>query len=200
MSERRLVISEDAYHQALGSLTTYLEALGVDLNDEVLRDTPRRMLDGHLELLAGTSEDPAAVLADTFPAGHEEMVMVRNLQFSSICEHHFLPFMGRAQVAYIPNASGRITGLSKIARLVEVLSSRMQVQERLTTQIAEAIEEALNPRGVLVVVEAEHLCMSLRGVRSSGARAVTSAVRGAFRQDPSTRAEAISLMGIVQRD
>lgn len=184
------------YLEALDNITRYLSSIGVDLSDEVLRETPRRMLEGHLELLGGRDVDPVSVLSETFPAGHEEMVMVRDLRFSSMCEHHVLPFMGRAHVAYIPNASGRITGLSKIARLVEVLAGRLQVQERLTTQIAEALEYSLAPRGVLVVVEAEHLCMSLRGVKKPGASAVTSAVRGVFRTDPSTRAEAMELIGV----
>lgn len=172
-----------------------LIALGVDVTSGSTKDTPRRVVDMYKELLAGMGQDPLSVLSETFPAGHEEMVAVRKLYFSSLCEHHMLPFFGHAHVAYIPNSSGRIVGLSKIAKLVEVLSRRPQVQERLTTEIAQAMESALAPRGVIVVLEAEHLCMSIRGTRQPGAMAVTSAIRGVFRKDPATRAEALRLIG-----
>ena len=176
------------------ALVEYMESIGIDLEDETLRDTPRRVLESHLEMLAGRDVDPRSILAETFPAGHEEMVIVRDVAFSSLCEHHMLPFLGRAHVAYIPNSQGRIVGLSKLARLVEVLSDRLQVQERLTTEIATYIELALKPKGVLVVVEAEHLCMIVRGAKKPGSRAVTSAVRGVFKASAATRSEAMELI------
>ncbi|MGC8481324.1 MAG: GTP cyclohydrolase I [Acidimicrobiales bacterium] len=179
---------------ALGHLRGYLLALGIDLGDAVLGQSPERILNGHLEMLKGEGVDPLSVLSETFPAGHEEMVILKDLAFSSLCEHHFLPFRGVAHVAYIPNSSGRITGLSNIARLVDVLASRLQVQERLTTEIARYLELSLHPRGVLVVIEATHGCVVDRGVRKVGSTAVTSAVRGAFRNDGATRAEAIELL------
>ena len=146
------------------------------------------------ELFAGLADDPGRHLTVTFAADHDEMVMVRDIPFASLCEHHLVPFIGRAHVAYIPNADGRITGISKLARLVDGYARRLQVQERMTTQIADAIETALDPRGVLVVVEAEHLCMSMRGVKKPGTLTVTSAVRGLFRRDPATRAEAMQFV------
>ena len=145
----------------------------------------------YAELFDKAGEDPARFLTVTFSAEHDEMVMVRDIPFASLCEHHLVPFLGRAHVAYIPSKDGRITGLSKLARVVDAVAGRLQVQERMTTQIAEAIERALTPRGVLVVIEAEHLCMSMRGVRKPGTVTVTSAVRGLFRSDPRTRAEAM---------
>jgi GTP cyclohydrolase I len=179
---------------ALIVLTQYLEAIGLDLSDETLRDTPRRVLESHLEMLEGRNEDPQAILAETFPAGHEEMVIVKGVQFSSLCEHHLLPFTGVAHIAYVPNSQGRIVGLSKLARLVEVLSQRLQVQERLTSEIANNVEWALAPKGVLVVIEAEHLCMTVRGVKKPGTSAVTSAVRGVFKKNAATRSEAMDLL------
>jgi len=146
------------------------------------------------ELFSGLSEDPSRHLAVTFAADHDEMVMVRDIPFASLCEHHLVPFIGRAHVAYIPASDGRITGLSKLARLVDGFARRLQVQERMTTQIADAVESALAPRGVLVVVEAEHLCMSMRGVKKPGTVTVTSSVRGLFRSDPATRAEAMQFV------
>ena len=143
------------------------------------------------DLFDEADADPARFLTVTFAAEHDEMVMVRDIPFASLCEHHMVPFLGRAHVAYIPSKDGRITGLSKLARVVDAVAGRLQVQERMTTQIADAIESALSPRGVLVVLEAEHLCMSMRGVRKPGAVTVTSAVRGLFRTDPRTRAEAM---------
>src|SRR5580704_4720863 len=136
------------------------------------------------ELFAGVDDDPGRYLTVTFEADHDEMVMVRDIPFASLCEHHLIPFIGRVHVGYIPGDDGRITGLSKLARLVDVFAKRLQVQERMTTQIADAIEEALAPKGVLVVVDAEHLCMSMRGVKKSGTSTITSAVRGLFRNDP----------------
>jgi GTP cyclohydrolase IA len=150
------------------------------------------------EITSGLREDPTAVLEAVFEADHDEMIMVRDIPMASICEHHLVPFVGKAHVAYIPNEQGRITGLSKLARLVEGLARRPQVQERLTSQIADAMVERLEPRGALVVIEAEHLCMSMRGVRKPGAVTVTSAVRGSFRDSMSTRLEAMNLLGVTR--
>jgi GTP cyclohydrolase IA len=171
-----------------------LEAIGEDPSRDGLTNTPARVAAMYEELFAGLGEDPGRHLTVTFEAGHDEMVMVRDIPFASLCEHHLVPFIGRAHVAYIPNSDGRITGISKLARLVEGFARRLQVQERLTTEIADAIESALDPRGVLVVVEAEHLCMSMRGVKKPGTLTVTSAVRGLFRRDPATRAEAMQFV------
>jgi GTP cyclohydrolase I len=151
------------------------------------------------EITSGLREDPTQVLQAVFEAGHDEMVMVRDIPMASVCEHHLLPFIGKAHVAYIPNEEGQITGLSKLARLVDGLSRRPQVQERLTTQIADAMVERLEPRGALVVIEAEHLCMSMRGVRKPGVMTVTSAVRGEFRDNVATRGEAMNLIGMGHR-
>ena len=145
-------------------------------------------------MFGGLSEDPGRHLTVTFEAGHDEMVMVKDIPMASMCEHHLIPWIGKTHVAYIPNEDGRITDLSKIARVVEGFARRPQVQERLTTQVADIIEERLEPRGVLVVIEAEHLCMSMRGVQKPGTTTVTSAVRGLFRDDPRTRAEAMAFI------
>jgi len=171
-----------------------LAALGEDPRREGLQRTPRRVARMYEELFAGFGENPADHLEVTFAAEHDEMVMVRDIPFASLCEHHMVPFMGRAHVAYIPGTDGQITGLSKLARLVDGFARRLQVQERMTTQIADAIENALDPKGVLVVVEAEHLCMSMRGVQKSGTSTVTSAVRGLFRSDTATRFEAMQFV------
>jgi len=168
-----------------------LAAIGEDPQRDGLLETPARVARMYAEVCSGIHEDPASHLSVTFEAGHDEMVMVRDIPLYSLCEHHLVPFMGKAHVAYIPNRDGQITGLSKLARLVDSYSKRPQVQERLTTQVADEIESVLEPRGVLVVVEAEHLCMSMRGVRKPGSSTVTSAVRGLFRDDPSTRMEAM---------
>jgi len=168
-----------------------LVAIGEDPDRDGLVRTPERMAAMYSELFNEAGEDPARFLTVTFAAEHDEMVMVRDIPFASLCEHHLVPFLGRAHVAYIPSKDGRITGLSKLARVVDAVAGRLQVQERMTTQIAEAIEKALVPRGVLVVIEAEHLCMSMRGVRKPGTVTITSAVRGLFRTDPRTRAEAM---------
>jgi GTP cyclohydrolase I len=168
-----------------------LAAIGEDPDREGLVRTPSRVAEMYGELFDEAGEDPARFLTVTFAAEHDEMVMVRDIPFASLCEHHLVPFLGKAHVAYIPSKDGRITGLSKLARVVDAVAARLQVQERMTTQIAEAIEAALSPRGVLVVIEAEHLCMSMRGVRKPGAITVTSTVRGLFRTDPRTRAEAM---------
>ena len=148
----------------------------------------------YAELFSGLHDDPSRHLQVSFEANHDEMVMVRDIRVESLCEHHLVPFAGRAHVAYIPGADGRITGLSKLARLVEGFARRPQVQERLTTQIADALMDVLNPAGVFVVIEAEHLCMSMRGVKKPGSLTVTSAVRGLFKDNPATRAEAMSFI------
>lgn len=170
-----------------------LIAVGEDPDRDGLRDTPARVARAYAETFAGLHQDPRDVLATTFDLGHEEMVLVKDIAVYSTCEHHLVPFHGVAHVGYIPNAEGRITGLSKIARLVDLYAKRPQVQERLTSQVADALVDVLHPRGVLVVIECEHLCMSMRGVRKPGARTVTSAVRGQMR-DVATRAEAMSLV------
>jgi GTP cyclohydrolase I len=168
-----------------------LEAIGEDPNREGLLETPRRVADMYVELFEGSEANPGEHLRVTFEAGHDEMVMVRDIPFTSLCEHHLVPFVGLAHVAYLPGPEGRITGLSKLARLVEGYARRLQVQERMTTEIVEAMEHELRPRGSIVVIEAEHFCMSMRGVKKAGATTVTSAVRGAFRSDPASRAEAL---------
>jgi len=171
-----------------------LIAIGDDPEREGLRNTPARVARAYRESFEGLQQDPDDVLTTIFDEGHDEMVLVRDISFASFCEHHLLPFMGHASVGYIPNDSGQLTGLSKLARLVEVFARRPQVQERLTTQIADALEANLAPRGVIVVVQAEHLCMSIRGVRKPGALTVTSAVRGQFLTSVATRSEAMSLI------
>jgi GTP cyclohydrolase I len=168
-----------------------LEAIGEDPHREGLIETPRRVADMYVELFEGIEADPGEHLRVTFEAGHDEMVMVRDIPFTSLCEHHLVPFVGLAHVAYLPGPEGRITGLSKLARLVEGYARRLQVQERMTTEIVEAMERELSPRGSIVVIEAEHFCMSMRGVKKAGATTVTSAVRGAFRNDAASRAEAL---------
>lgn len=171
-----------------------LAAIGEDPDRDGLRDTPARVARMYAETCSGLSEDPTHHLKVTFDAGHEEMILVRDVPFYSMCEHHLVPFFGKAHMAYIPNAEGRITGLSKLARLVDGFAKRPQVQERLTTQVAEAMVEVLDPRGVMVVIEAEHLCMGMRGVRKPGSTTVTSAVRGIFLTDKAARAEAMSFV------
>jgi GTP cyclohydrolase I len=168
-----------------------LVAIGEDPEREGLSGTPRRVAEMYLELFEGIEADPGEHLRVTFEAAHDEMVMVRDIPFTSLCEHHLLPFVGHAHVAYLPGPEGHITGLSKMARLVEGYARRLQVQERMTTQIVEAMERELRPRGSIVVVEAEHFCMSMRGVKKPGAITVTSAVRGVFRDDAAYRAEAL---------
>ena len=170
-----------------------LIAVGEDPDRDGLRETPARVARMYAEVFAGLRQEPADVLTTTFDLGHDELVLVRNIEVWSHCEHHLVPFFGKAHVGYIPSTDGRITGLSKLARLVDVFAKRPQVQERLTTQVAEALVAELGPRGVIVVFECEHLCMAMRGVRKPGAVTVTSAVRGQLR-DPATRAEAMSLI------
>jgi GTP cyclohydrolase I len=171
-----------------------LLAVGEDPDRDGLRDTPARVARALDEQFAGLRQEPADVLTTVFDADHEEMVLVRDIELYSVCEHHLVPFFGRAHVGYVPNEKGQITGLSKLARLVDVYARRPQVQERRTSQIADALMETLEPRGVIVIIEAEHLCMSMRGVRKPGAKTVTSAVRGSFLNSESTRAEAMSLL------
>jgi GTP cyclohydrolase I len=168
-----------------------LEAIGEDPSREGLRETPRRVADMYVELFEGIESDPGEHLRANFEGGHDEMVMVRDIPFTSLCEHHLVPFVGFAHVAYLPAPDGRITGLSKLARLVEGYARRLQVQERMTTQIVEALQRELEPRGSIVVIEAEHFCMSMRGIKKEGMTTVTSAVRGTFRDDAATRAEAL---------
>ena len=171
-----------------------LIAIGEDPQREGLRDTPARVARAYAEQFAGLRQQPEDVLTTVFDADHDEMVLVREIELYSTCEHHLTPFFGFAHVGYIPNEKGQITGLSKLARLVDLYARRPQVQERMTSQIADALLAVLEPRGVIVVIEAEHLCMSMRGVRKPGAKTVTSAVRGMFLDSDRTRAEAMSLL------
>jgi GTP cyclohydrolase IA len=170
-----------------------LLAIGENPERDGLLETPARVARAYAEMFAGLRQDPSGVLATTFDLGHDEMVLVKDIEVFSCCEHHLVPFHGKAHVGYIPSEDGRITGLSKLARLVDVYARRPQVQERLTSQVADALVEHLEPRGVIVVMECEHLCMSMRGVRKAGAKTTTSAVRGQLR-DPTSRAEAVSLI------
>ncbi|MCR4418888.1 MAG: GTP cyclohydrolase I FolE [Clostridia bacterium] len=171
-----------------------LEGLGEDLGREGLKNTPGRVARMYAEIFHGLEDDPLSVLGTLFTEEeHEEMILVKDIPLYSMCEHHLLPFYGLAHVAYIPR-KGRITGLSKIARVVEILAKRPQMQERLTSQIADTLVAGLEPRGVLVVVEAEHMCMTMRGIKKPGAKTVTSAVRGLFRSNEATRAEALALI------
>lgn len=181
-------------HLIEDSVRQILKGIGESPDREGLARTPERVADMYAELFSGIGKDPVDEIGVVFEAGHDEMIMIREIPFYSICEHHLVPFIGKAHVAYIPNKKGQITGLSKLARVVDIVSRRPQVQERLTTEIADAIETALAPRGVLVVIEAEHLCMTMRGVRKPGSQTVTSSVRGLFRTNDSTRAEAMGLI------
>ncbi|MFK3981706.1 GTP cyclohydrolase I FolE [Micromonospora sp. NPDC050397] len=171
-----------------------LIAVGEDPDRDGLVKTPARVARAYAELFAGLRVDPAQVLGTTFEANHSELVLVRDIDVMSLCEHHLLPFRGLAHIGYIPGTNGRITGLSKLARLVEVYARRPQVQERLTTQIADLLTEKLQPRGVVVVLECEHMCMAMRGIQKSGAKTITSAVRGLLQQDSKSRAEAMALI------
>jgi GTP cyclohydrolase I len=171
-----------------------LAAIGEDPARDGLRDTPARVARAYREMFAGLHVDPSTVLSTTFEAGHQEFILVKDIELYSTCEHHLVPFHGMAHVGYIPGPEGRITGLSKLARLVDGFARRPQVQERLTAQIADTMMKVLDPRGVIVVLECEHLCMSMRGIRKPGAHTVTSAVRGIFETSSATRAEAMSLI------
>jgi GTP cyclohydrolase I len=170
-----------------------LLAVGEDPDRDGLKETPARVARAYAEMFAGLRQEPREVLTTTFELEHDELVLVKDIEVFSVCEHHLVPFHGVAHVGYIPSADGRITGLSKIARLVDLYARRPQVQERLTTQVADAMTDVVGARGVVVVVDCEHLCMSMRGVRKAGSRTVTSAVRGQLR-NPATRAEAMSLI------
>jgi GTP cyclohydrolase IA len=181
---------EDGVRQAVRDL---LVAVGEDPDRDGLRGTPDRVARAYREIFAGMWLEPEDVLTTTFDIGHDEMVLVKDIEVRSVCEHHLVPFTGVAHVGYIPSEHGRITGLSKLARLVDVYARRPQVQERMTTQVADALMRILEPRGVIVVIECEHLCMSMRGIRKPGASTITSAVRGQLRE-PATRAEAMSLI------
>ncbi len=173
-----------------------LEGIGEDPARGGLRETPARVARMYREVFAGIGQDASQLVTVVEGADHDEMIMVRDIPIYSMCEHHLIPFSGKAHVAYIPNKQQQITGLSKIARVVDLLAKRPQVQERLTTQIAEALDEALSPRGVFVVIECEHLCMTMRGIKKPGSVTVTSAVRGLFRTDARTRQEAMSHIGM----
>ncbi|MFF5345547.1 GTP cyclohydrolase I FolE [Streptomyces althioticus] len=179
--------------RAQNAVRELLIAVGEDPDREGLLETPARVARAYREIFAGLWQKPEDVLTTTFDLGHDEMVLVKDIEVLSSCEHHLVPFVGVAHVGYIPSADGKITGLSKLARLVDVYARRPQVQERLTTQVADSLMEILEPRGVIVVVECEHMCMSMRGVRKPGAKTITSAVRGQLR-DPATRNEAMSLI------
>ncbi|MFF7675196.1 MULTISPECIES: GTP cyclohydrolase I FolE [Streptomycetaceae] len=179
--------------RAENAVRELLIAVGEDPDREGLRETPARVARAYREIFAGLYQEPEDVLTTTFDLGHDEMVLVKDIEVLSSCEHHLVPFVGVAHVGYIPSSDGKITGLSKLARLVDVFARRPQVQERLTTQIADSLMRILEPRGVIVVIECEHMCMTMRGVRKPGAKTITSAVRGQLR-DSATRAEAMSLI------
>src|SRR3954452_8522471 len=193
-AEGPTAIAEFDHERAAAAVRELLIAIGEDPEREGLRDTPARVARAYAELTAGLRQAPADVLTTTFDIGHDEMVLVRDIELWSMCEHHLVPFTGVAHVGYIPSATGKITGLSKLARLVDVYAKRPQVQERLTTQVADALVRTLDARGVIVVIEAEHLCMTMRGVKKAGARTITSAVRGTMRSNATTRAEAFALI------
>jgi GTP cyclohydrolase I len=180
--------------RAEAAVRELLIAVGEDPDRPGLQDTPSRVARAYVETFAGLRQDPYDILATTFDEDHDELVLVKDIPMYSTCEHHLVPFHGVAHIGYIPGEDGRVTGLSKLARLVEVYARRPQVQERMTSQIADALNDVLKPRGVLVVIEAEHLCMAMRGIRKPGATTVTSAVRGIFRDSAATRSEAMSLV------
>ncbi|MCX6394864.1 MAG: GTP cyclohydrolase I FolE [Propionibacteriales bacterium] len=186
------------HDRAAAAIKELLYAIGEDPEREGLRETPARVARAYEELTAGLRKTAEDVLTTTFDLGHDEMVLVRDIELWSMCEHHLVPFTGVAHVGYIPAESGKITGLSKLARLVDVYSKRPQVQERLTTQIADSLMEILDARGVIVVIEAEHLCMTMRGVKKAGARTITSAVRGIM-HNAATRSEAMALINAAHR-
>jgi len=178
----------------IDAVSDILEAIGEDPTRRDLMATPSRVADAYEELFSGIGKDPADEIDVFFETDYDELILLRDISLASICEHHLLPWIGKAHVGYIPNKKGQITGLSKLARVVDVTARRPQVQERLTMQVADAIESRLEPRGVIVVVEAEHLCMTMRGVQKPGTMTITSAVRGLFRDNPATRDEAMRLL------
>jgi GTP cyclohydrolase I len=171
-----------------------LEGIGEDVNREGLLGTPERVADMYEEIFSGIDIDPREVLGPMFDEDHDEIILVRDIPFYSTCEHHLVPFVGKAHIAYAPNKSGKIIGLSKLTRVLEIVARRPQVQERLTTIVADSIMEKLEPRGVIVIVEAEHLCMSMRGVKKPNTVTVTSAIRGLFKDNPASRAEVLALI------
>ena len=191
--EPRPVIPDFDTPRAEAAVRELLIAVGEDPDREGLRDTPARVARTYAELFSGMRVSAEEVLTTTFDIGHDEMILVRNIELWSMCEHHLVPFTGVAHIGYIPSPNGRITGLSKLARLVDLYAKRPQVQERLTTQVADALARILEPRGVIVVIECEHLCMTMRGVRKPGSKTITSAVRGQLR-NATTRAEATQLI------
>ena len=180
--------------RAAAAVRELLIAVGEDPDRPGLKDTPARVARAYAETFAGLGQDPIEILSTTFDEDHDELVLVKDIPMYSTCEHHLVPFHGVAHIGYIPGEDGRVTGLSKLARLVEVYARRPQVQERMTSQIADALDDVLRPRGVLVIIEAEHLCMAMRGIRKPGSTTVTSAVRGIFRTSQATRSEAMSLV------
>ena len=180
--------------RAEAAVRELLLAVGEDPDREGLRDTPARVARAYEEIFQGLYSDPDDVLDRTFDEHHQELILVKDIPMFSVCEHHLVPFHGAAHVGYIPNTDGRVTGLSKLARLVDLYARRPQVQERLTAQVADALMRKLEPRGVIVVIEAEHLCMGMRGIRKPGSRTTTSAVRGMLQSSPTSRAEALSLI------
>ncbi|MBM3690672.1 MAG: GTP cyclohydrolase I FolE [Actinobacteria bacterium] len=170
-----------------------LEAIGENPNRDGLKDTPARVARAYQEIFSGVSENPAELLTTNFDLGHEELVLVKNIEVYSICEHHLLPFFGVAHIAYLPGFAGKITGLSKLARVVDLYAKRPQVQERLTNQVADAIEAKLEPAGIIVIIEAQHLCMSMRGIKKTSATTITSTSRGSLKEDPA-RSEVMNLI------
>ena len=187
------MVDQEKIKQAVISI---IEAIGENPKREGLADTPRRIAEMYAELFSGLVEDPKQELTVGFEEGHREMVVIKDIPFYSMCEHHLLPFYGVVHVGYIPNTSGRVVGASKLARVVDIVARRPQLQERMTTQIAEAISKALQPDGVAVVIQAEHLCMTMRGIKKPGSNIITSANRGLFRSKAATRAEFLSLLQV----
>ena len=171
-----------------------LKGIGEDINREGLKGTPGRVAEMYEEIFSGIGKDPANELESMFDESHDEIILIKDIPFYSVCEHHLVPFTGKAHIAYIPNKTGKIIGLSKLTRVLDIVAKRLQVQERLTSIVADTIMRKLKPRGVLVIIEAEHLCMSMRGVKKPGTLTVTSAVRGIFKENPASRAEAIALI------
>ncbi len=171
-----------------------LEGIGEDTNREGLKGTPRRVAEMYEEIFSGIGQDPSTELGSMFDENHDEIILVKDIPFYSVCEHHMVPFIGKAHIAYVPSKAGKIIGLSKLTRVLDIVAKRLQVQERLTSIVADTIMKKINPRGVLVIVEAEHLCMSMRGVKKPNTLTVTSAVRGLFRENPASRAEVLALI------
>jgi GTP cyclohydrolase IA len=182
------------HDRVVAAVKEILIGIGEDPDREGLRETPERVARSYAEMFQGLRQEPESVLSTTFDIGHDELVVVKDIEVWSCCEHHLVPFTGVAHIGYIPNTDGRITGLSKLARLVDLYAKRPQVQERLTTQVADALERILEPRGVIVVIECEHLCMSMRGIRQPGSSTVTSAVHGIFRENAASRSEAMQFL------